>query len=103
MLLWLRLRLLLHELLPSGPASCNPARKTKHYAGGSPLVEQEGWLANDSYTNDTPHLATGFHLHNRAKKNQGVIRAFLERVALNQVRLIDHNIGLLNERNGVPV
>ena len=29
-LLWLRLRLLLHELLPSGPASCNPARKTRN-------------------------------------------------------------------------
>ena len=40
----------------------------KHYAGGSPLVEQEGWLANGSYTNDTPRLATGFHLHNQAKR-----------------------------------
>ena len=37
------------------------------------------------------------------KENQVVIRAFLERVALNQVCLIDHNTGLLKERNGVPV
>ena len=37
------------------------------------------------------------------KENQGVIRAFFEYVALNQVRLIDHNMGLLNEGNGVPV
>jgi len=29
-LLWLRLRLLLHEFLPSGPTSCNPARKTRN-------------------------------------------------------------------------
>ena len=29
-LLWLRLRLLLHEFFPSGPASCNPARKTRN-------------------------------------------------------------------------
>ena len=64
---------------------------------------QEGWLANGSYTNDTPRLATGFHLHNQAKKNQRVIWAFLECVALNQVRLIDHNTGLLNEGNGIPV
>ena len=39
----------------------------------------------------------------KRKENQGVIRAFLEYVALNQVRLIDHNTGLLNEGNGVPI
>ena len=37
------------------------------------------------------------------KENQGVIRAFLVCVALNQVRLIDHNTGLLNEGNRVPI
>ena len=37
------------------------------------------------------------------KENQGVIRTFLEYVALNQVRLIDHNTRLLNEENGVPI
>ena len=40
----------------------------KHYACGSPLVEQEGWLANGSYTNDISRLAMGSHLHNRVKR-----------------------------------
>ena len=39
----------------------------------------------------------------KRKENQGVIWAFLECVALNQVRLIDHNTGFLNEGNGVPI
>ena len=67
------------------------------------LVEQEGWLANGSYTNDILHLAMGFHLHNQVKRKSRSHPGLLEHVTLNQVRLIDHNTGLLNERNGVPI
>jgi len=39
----------------------------------------------------------------KRKENQGIIRASLEYVALNQICLIDHNMGILNDGNGVPV
>ena len=37
------------------------------------------------------------------EENQGIIRAFLECVALHQISLIDQSTGILNEGNGVPV
>jgi hypothetical protein len=40
----------------------------KHCACGPPLAEQEVWLATGNYTNETPHLATGSHLHSQEKR-----------------------------------
>ena len=38
----------------------------------------------------------------KGEENQGIIRAFLECVALNQIKFIDQNIVILKERNGFP-
>ena len=48
-------------------------------------MEQEVWLVNGSYTNDTSCLATKFHLNNLRKRKQRNIWAFLECVALNEI------------------
>ena len=37
------------------------------------------------------------------EENQGIIRAFLEYVALNQIKLIHQDTVILNERNRVPL
>jgi hypothetical protein len=39
----------------------------------------------------------------KREENQRVIWAFLDCVTINQIRLIDKNMGILNERNRIPV
>ena len=39
----------------------------------------------------------------KGEENQGIIRAFLECVALHQISLIDQSTVILNEGNRVPV
>ena len=39
----------------------------------------------------------------KREENQGIIKAFLEYVALNQIKLIDQDTVILNERNRVPL
>jgi hypothetical protein len=47
--------------LPYCVSSCQVNQK--HYASGPSLVGQEGRLVTGSYTNGTPHLIIGYHLH----------------------------------------
>jgi hypothetical protein len=51
-------------------------------------------LATSNYTNGTPCLAKGSHLHSQEKRKQRDIRAFLECVTINQIRLIDKSMGV---------
>ena len=39
----------------------------------------------------------------RREENLGIIRAFLKCVALNQIRFIDQDTVILNERNEIPL
>ena len=82
-------------------SSCQANQKICAY--GLLLVEREGWLANDNYTNGTPIGQRNLICIAQVKENQRVIWAFLECVTLDQIGLVDIRAVAFNERNEIPL
>ena len=53
------------------------------------LWSAEEWLVHGSCTNDTPHLATGFHLYNRGKSISKIHLLHVSKYALALIDLIN--------------
>ena len=77
--------------------------KQKWYAYSPLLAEREGWLANDNYTNGTPHWVAKSHLYSQRRRKSESHPGLSWVCDLESNRPVDIHAVTLNERNEIPL